>query len=177
MSKIDALIDLFFKDLPWDQRVARIAECDYQYIETWQGADGAVLKQMGDAGKACGVKLVSIVMNFATAAEVAPIGKDNRQALYRANGSAIRIMRWRPACKQGIVTAGQSIGGKNYQEQRRALVEALRAAGELVAKKGFQLNLEPLNTEVDHPGYFLASPQDGRGHREGNRLGECPAAV
>ena len=37
----------------------------------------------------------------------------------------------------------------------------LRAAGELVARKGFRLNLEPLNTEVDHPGYFLNSPHDG----------------
>lgn len=34
---------------------------------------------MGDAGKQCGVELVSIVMNFATNDDVAPIRKENLQ--------------------------------------------------------------------------------------------------
>jgi hydroxypyruvate isomerase len=64
-------------------------------------------------------------------------------------------------CKQGIVTTGQSVGGRDYQEQRSALVNALREAGKKVAKKGFRLNLEVLNTEVNHPGYFLGCPKEG----------------
>lgn len=158
--KLDILVDLFFKDLPWDQRVARIAACGYRAVETWQGGDAAVLKQMGDAGKGCGVELVSIVMNFATDAKAAPIDPANLERFLeqvdRYSDNALAA-----GCRQGIVTAGQSIGGRNYQAQRCALVAALRKAGELAAKKGFRLNLEPLNTEVDHPGYFLSSPQDG----------------
>lgn len=158
--KIDVLIDLFFKDLPWSQRVEKIAGCGYNYVETWGGGDAAMLREIGEAGKQHGVELVSVVMNFATEEKVAPINRENRQRFleqmdrYADNALAA-------GCRQGIVTTGQSVVGRGYQEQRAALVEALRAAGELVGKKGFQLNLEPLNTEVDHAGYFLSSPMDG----------------
>ena len=158
MTRLDVLIDLFFKELPWGQRVACIAECGYRYVETWQGGDAAVLKQMSDAGKACGVELVSIVL--AMDPKTAPIAPENRvrflEQVDRCSDNALAA-----GCKQIIVTTGQSIGGRNYQEQRRALVDALRAAGELAARKRVRLNLEPLNTEVDHVGYFLSSPQDG----------------
>lgn len=160
MVKVDALVDLFFKELPFEQRVEKIARCGCKYIETWGGGDPEVLKKMSYAGKQCGVELVSIVMNFATNNEVAPIRKENLDRFIdqmdRYSDNALAA-----GCRQGIVTTGQSVGGRNYQEQRRALVHAMREAGRKVAKKGFRLNLEVLNTEVDHPGYFLAYPQDG----------------
>ncbi|MEI6424505.1 MAG: TIM barrel protein [Lentisphaerota bacterium] len=160
MVKIDVLVDLFFKELPFEQRVEKIAKCGYKYIETWGGGDVEVLKKMNDAGKQCGVELVSIVMNFATKDDVAPIRKENLQRfieqMERYSDNALAA-----GCKQGIVTTGQSVGGRNYQEQRIALIAAMREAGSKLAKKGFRLNLEVLNTEVDHPGYFLGSPQEG----------------
>lgn len=160
MTKIDVLIDLFFKDLPFGQRVGKIAECGYRYIETWGGGDAAVLKEMADAGKASGVELVSIVMNFAIQDDVAPICKENftrfMDQMDRYSDNALAA-----GCRQGIVTTGQSVGGRNYQEQRSALVHALREAGKRAAAKGFRLNLEVLNTEVDHPGYFLDCPKEG----------------
>ncbi len=160
MLKVDALIDLFFTEDDLGTQVEKIAACGYNYIETWKGGDAAELKTMADAGKNCGVELVSIVMNFATEDKVAPIDKDNRTAFLaqmdRYSDNALAA-----GCSQGIVTTGQSIEGKNYQEQRASLVDAMREAGELVASKGFNLNLEMLNTEVDHPGYFLDSATEG----------------
>ena len=160
MIKVDALIDLFFKELPFEKRVEKIAKCGYKYIETWGGGDAEILKKMGDAGKQCGVELVSIVMNFANEDGVAPIRKENLQSFIeqmdRYSDNALAA-----GCGQGIVTTGQSVGGRNYQEQRIALIHAVREAGKKVAKKGFRLNLEVLNTEVDHPGYFLDCPQEG----------------
>ena len=159
MLKIDALIDPFFTDLSFPDRVAKIADCGYKYIETWKGGDAAELKAISEAGKDCGVELVSIVMNFATEENVAPIRTENKAAFIeqmdRYSDNALGA-----GCKQGIVTTGQAVEGRNYQEQRKALIEALAAAGEMAAKKGFMLNLEPLNTEVNHPGYFLNCPQE-----------------
>ncbi len=159
MIELAPLVDLFFDDLPWDRRLEAIANCGYRWIETWKGGDAAELKSMQQAGDACGVGLVSIVMNFANEAPVAPIGMENRERFIE------RIDRYSDyalaaGCRQGIVTTGQIIGGRGYAAQRRALVDALRAAGERVAAKGFRLNLEPLNTEVDHPGYFLDCPRE-----------------
>lgn len=158
--KIAPLVDIFFKEKPWEDRVKEISGCGFSYIETWQGKDASILKRLAESGKDCGVKLVSIVINFATDSEVAPISAGNRSRFLdqvdRYSDNALSA-----GCPQGIVTAGQSIPGLDYQQQRTSLVDSLREAGELVSRKGFCLNLEPLNTEVDHPGYFLDSPFEG----------------
>lgn len=153
MLKLTPLIDLFFKEDAWEVRAEKIAACGYRCVETWQGGDSAVLKRMNAAG----IQLASIVLNFATEAEVAPCCPENRARFVE------RIDRYADCalsagCRRGIVTAGQSVAGLSYAAQRAVLVEALAAAGERVASRGFNLNLEALNTEVDHPGYLLNDP-------------------
>lgn len=155
MLKVSPLIDLFFTDQPWEKRAELIAGCGYQYVETWRGSDPAELKRMNGSG----VRLISIVMNFATEADVAPVNPKNRKAfLERIDRMADNALG--AGCTQGIVTAGQQVPAMSYQAQRRALVEAMAKAGSLVADRDFKLNLEPLNTEVDHAGYMLWSPAD-----------------
>ncbi len=159
MLKVDALIDVLFKDLPLAERVPKIAECGYKYIETWQGGDATTLKAMADSGKNSGVELVSVVLNSPNGKDTAPVAKENLAAFveqidsYSDNALAA-------GCCQGIVTTGPAVSGRSYQEQRKALVEALAAAGEITAPKGFRLNLEPLNLEVNHAGYFLECPKE-----------------
>ncbi len=159
MVKIDALIDVLFKELPLHERVPKIAECGCKYIETWQGGNLENLKAIANSADACGVKLVSVVLNSPNGKETAPVAKENLNVFVdqidRFSDNALAA-----GCDRGIVTTGPSVGGRSYQEQRKALIEALVAAGEKVAPKGFKLNLEPLNLEVDHAGYFLESPQD-----------------
>ena len=156
MLKVCPLIDLFFKEDDLATRAAKIADCGYSYVETWLGADASELKQINNAG----IQLVSIVMNFATDAPVAPINPDNkRRFLEKMDAMADSALS--AGCHQGIVTAGQSVEGLGYQVQRAALVDSLAAAGEMLAKRGFTICLEPLNTEVDHAGYFLPSPVEG----------------
>ncbi len=159
MPKIDILYDALYPGLSPEEKIAKIASHEFQFVETWMGGDAGALKSVGKACEKHGIKLVSIVMNFATDEAVAPIRPEclenfiERLDQYSDNALAA-------GCSTGIVTTGQSVGGKCYQDQRKALIKALRAGGEKVASKGFSLNLEPLNTEVDHPGYFLDNPQE-----------------
>lgn len=159
MLAIAPLIDLFFDDLPWPERLEAIAACGFRQIETWKGGDPEELKAIHRAGKANGVELVSIVLNFATEEAVAPVRAENRASFVeRIDQYADYALA--AGCTQGIVTTGQIAPGRGYEAQRQALVDALRTAGEKVAGKGFRLNLEPLNTEVNHAGYFLDCPRD-----------------
>ncbi len=155
MLKIDVLIDLFFTGESWGKRAEQIAACGYEYIETWQGADTAALKEMNSAG----VKLISIVMNSFHHKETIPINPAN-QAAFVAHIDKMADSALAAGCTQGIVTAGQQVGGMSYHAQRTALVEALAAAAAKVSDRNFSLNLEPLNTEVDHAGYHLSSALD-----------------
>ncbi len=158
--KIDVLIDMFFTDLPWEKRVEKIAACGCAHFETWQGGDGVLLKRMADAGSQCGAGLVSIVMNGIMDDKVAPIRGENLgrfvEQMERCADNALAA-----GCRQGIVTTGQTAPNRDAASQRAALVNALRAAGERLADRLFRLNLEPLNTMIDHKGYFLDDPRDG----------------
>ena len=156
MLKLCPLIDLFFtEEKCWKARAEQIAACGFSAVETWKGANADELKQM----VAGGVKLASIVMNFATEAEVAPCNPKNRAAfIERIEKYAANALE--AGCHSGIVTTGQQVGGLSYAAQRAAVVEALAAAADKLAGMDFSLNLEPLNTEVDHSGYLLSSALD-----------------
>jgi hydroxypyruvate isomerase len=56
-----------------------------------------------------------------------------------------------------IAQAGANLAGKSREEQRDALTDCLAGAADVLAGTGIRLGVEPLNTLVDHPGYFLPS--------------------
>ncbi|KQV80024.1 TIM barrel protein [Rhizobium sp. Root1220] len=60
-----------------------------------------------------------------------------------------------------IAQAGDDLAGKSRDEQAAALVEILTRAGELLEDSGVRLGVEPLNTLIDHVGYFLHSTVEG----------------
>ncbi|MAM11586.1 MAG: hydroxypyruvate isomerase [Rhizobiaceae bacterium] len=59
-----------------------------------------------------------------------------------------------------IAQAGDEAPGTDRRSQGEALVLALRQAADILAGTGVRLGLEPLNTRVDHPGYFLDSTSE-----------------
>jgi hydroxypyruvate isomerase len=63
--------------------------------------------------------------------------------------------------KHIMVNSGLSAAGKSYEEQYASLREGVKQAGDVVAKQGYTLLLEPLNSLVDHPGCFLTSCVEG----------------
>jgi len=153
-ERTDVLIDIFFNDLPMEKRVEAVAALGYKAIETWQGGTAAVVKKIGAACDGAGVRFVSVVLNFATDMAVAPVKNGNLKAF------ADRIDQYSDyalaaGCRSGIITTGNLVPGQSLEEHRKNLVECLRHVGPLAAKKGFALNVEPLNTVVDHKGYYL----------------------
>ncbi len=158
--KLNVLFDLFYRDLPLAERIARVAATGWPAVETWKGGDPEEMKTLGAACREHGLELVSIVMNGAGDATVAPVRAENRQAFldrierYAENALAA-------GCCRGIVTTGNRVTGRSFYDQKQALIDALAAAGELAARMDFHLNLEPLNDKVDHAGYFLVSREEG----------------
>ena len=56
-----------------------------------------------------------------------------------------------------IAQAGAELPDVPRADQRAAMVACLSAAAEILQGSGVRLAVEPLNTLVDHPGYFLSS--------------------
>ncbi len=59
-----------------------------------------------------------------------------------------------------IVTVGPDQGGFDRDTQRRALERVLADVAPTAEEVGVTVVIEPLNTVVDHPGYFLASSRE-----------------
>lgn len=161
MIKLGVLIDLFFKPLPLPERIIEIKNCGYDAIETWQGTDPSMVAAIGTACTAADVSFTSVVINSPNDASVAPATAANCSAFLervdRCSDTALAA-----GCRNGIVTSGNqdSTAGVSRQQQLDTLAEALTKAGELTRKKGFQLNIEPLNTLVDHAGQLLDCRHD-----------------
>ena len=60
-----------------------------------------------------------------------------------------------------LLMSGDEIPGRTYQEQYASLVEGAKRCGDLAVKAGVTLIIEPLNTKVNHKGYFLSTCVEG----------------
>lgn len=156
------LIDLFFRDLPMEERIEKIASCGYSSVETWGGGDAAGLSKIAEAGAEHGISLVSVVINSPNDDDAAPVRKENsKKFLERVDRYSDNALA--AGCGAGIVTSGNLVEGIASAELNRNLTDCLRKAGELARGKGFNLNLEPLNTIVDHAGQYLDSREKAVG--------------
>jgi hydroxypyruvate isomerase len=64
-------------------------------------------------------------------------------------------------CPRIILMSGDERPGVPRADQYASLVEGLKRAGEIAVREKVTLILEPLNSLVNHPGYFLASGVEG----------------
>ena len=62
---------------------------------------------------------------------------------------------------QIILMSGNDVPGKTYDEQFASLLEGCKRAGDLAAKADVKLIFEPLNSKVNHKGYFLTTCVEG----------------
>ena len=60
-----------------------------------------------------------------------------------------------------IAQAGDDLPGRTRAEQRAALTQCLSRTAEILEGSGVVLAVEPLNTRVDHKGYYLDSTTEG----------------
>jgi hydroxypyruvate isomerase len=60
-----------------------------------------------------------------------------------------------------ILMSGNTIPGKSREEQWASLVESGRRAADLAAKGDVTLIIEPLNSRINHKGYFLDTCVEG----------------
>jgi hydroxypyruvate isomerase len=60
-----------------------------------------------------------------------------------------------------IAQAGNDLEGLTREEQRQSLIATLSAGADILKDTGVRLGLEPLNTRVDHVGYYLSSTTEG----------------
>jgi hydroxypyruvate isomerase len=152
--KLSVRIEPLFRNLKLEQQMEKVAEAGYQGFEfgNWRDADPIAITRLKNK---LGLECACIVGNKA----VNPKGmtltdpRDRDGFLTEIKASAEAAQRFET--KRMVVLTGNEMSGMSRDRQRQNIVEGLKAAHGIVAPRGLTMILEPLNTLVDHQGYYL----------------------
>lgn len=153
--RLSACIEMIFSERPFLERIDLVAKCGLRAFEFWswrrKDIDGILARK-----KANGLEISGFSVDPGYRL-THPRFKDN--FLSSVKGT-IPVMH-KLGVSRMIVTVGNEIPRTPREEQHKSIVECLKAAAPLVEEAGITIVVEPLNTLVDHGGYYLWSSLEG----------------
>ncbi len=146
-------IPCFFKDTDFVEAIYTVHELGYDAIETynWQDLDFDAVKK---ALKETGVELLSMCTTEFRMTD------PKYRALWLEGLEKSCIAANELGVKKLITQVGPDTGAPR-EEQHKSIVDCLNEAKPILDKYKVTIMLEPLNTYVNHPGYYLWSAVEG----------------
>lgn len=137
-----------FGNIPLAEAIRKIGRIGYSACEFWSWWDQD-LDAVEAAVRETGIEVAA----FCT--KMIPLNDPARREDYlRGLTESIAVAK-RLGCSRLISQIGQSVEGMNRQTQHDSVVEGLRACAPILEQENIDLVIEPLNTLVDHIGYYL----------------------
>ena len=142
-------IPCFFKDVDFCDAIKKVAELGYDAVETykWKELDLDEVKRTLDE---TGVELLSICTTEFRLTD--PEYRDAWVAGIKESCEAAK----RLGVKKLITQVGKDTGAPRAA-QHASIVAGLKAGAPILEEYGVTVMIEPLNTYVNHPGYYLWS--------------------
>ncbi|MBQ6165757.1 MAG: TIM barrel protein [Clostridia bacterium] len=147
--KLCVPIPCFFGGLPFETAVEKVAALGYKYVEIydWRQLDPA---SAAKALEGAGVTMLSMCTTEFRLTD--PACRDLWVDGIKESCEAAAAL----GVKKLITQVGPDTGAAR-EAQRRSIVEGLKAGAPILERAGVTVMVEPLNTKVDHPGYYLTS--------------------
>ncbi len=154
--KLSACIEWLFADASDDFaeriRLAKASGLDAVEFWFWSNKDidavEAALKQTGLP-----------LSGFVAEPMIALTDRANHAEFLAGLAKSVQMAQ-RLGAKVLIAQAGDELSNFTREDQHDALVECLRAAADVLEGSGVRLGVEPLNTFIDHKGYYLSSTRE-----------------
>jgi len=164
--KLSACICMVFREeKDFVKRVAKVKEAGLPAFEFW-GWNGVDLDGVLAAKKETGLDLAAICVDSADPAmkQAWPKGilvnPEMRDIFVAATRESLAVAN-RLGCRTLIATVGNEQPGLSPWQMHDSIVAGLRAVAADAEKAGVTIVLEPLNTLVNHKGYYLWSSREG----------------
>ena len=164
MVNLSVCIDIVFDDIPFLERIDRVAEAGYSAFEFWfwTGKDlEGILKRKMAHGLEVSAMQCSSSQNllFEDWAYSCLTDPQNRSEFLFGVEETVQVAQMLN-CHTIIVLTGIAQAHLSPETQKASIIAGLKEAAPLAAEGGVTLALEPLNVAVDHPGYFLQTVRD-----------------
>ena len=153
--KLSVCIDMILTEIPFLERMERIKRLGYTAFEFWAWKPKdieAILRKKTELGLEVATLMGSGWKHMNS--------EDARKAFVAEIRESIPVAR-KLGSKTLIVTTGFEDKKLPRADQRAGYVAALKAAAPYAEEAGITLVLEPLNTRVDHPMYYLHTAKEG----------------
>lgn len=156
MIKIDVCIETVFPELSFEERVSKVKEIGYDCVEIWF-SDNKNIDALASSLKKCNVRLNDLVVNSPDGSRGGFLVKRQDRDIYLKRLKETIEIAKKLNCNMAITCTGNSVEGLTKKEMTDSIIETLTAATDILKENNFTLVLEPLNTLVNHKGYFLDS--------------------
>jgi hydroxypyruvate isomerase len=153
--RLSVCIDMIMTDLPFLERMERVKRLGYPAFEFWEWKNkdvDAIIKKKNELG-------LEIATTMGSGWK--PLFTDDARKKFVSEIQASIGAAKRLGSKTLIVTTGSEDKTISRTEQHTHYVAALKAVAPFAEQAGVTIVLEPLNTKVDHPGYFLQTAKEG----------------
>ncbi len=148
MARLSVCIEMIFKPLAIEERIDAVAQSGCPAFEFWRWQDKD-LARIGEKKDQHGLKLAAF-----GAAGGTLLDPGNHQQYWDTFAKAAEWAR-KLECPNLIVTTGNTLPDVRRAVQMDALRRGLEGVAKAAKQGGVAAVLEPLNTKVNHPGYFL----------------------
>jgi len=156
MARISVCIEMLFGEVDFYERPAKVAEAGFGAVEFWN-TRGKDLDKLRAACDDAGVAVAGCLgLPGVTLVEENP-----REKLLDSINESVRAAKIL-GTETLIVTVGNEMEEVGLEEQLDNIIGNLEAVAPVAEQAGLKLAVEPLNTEVDHVGYFLDNTDEAR---------------
>ena len=165
MAKLSVCIEMLLTEYPFLDRIAKVGELGLPAFEFWftgqdeddPAAEEKAFAEIGAAAKKAGVVPSDFVINAPDGSITGFLVKPEDREKYLKRLQQLVKMANLIGCPRIITCTGNAVPGRTKDEQIQSIIDTLSAAVPIAAAGGITLVLEPLNSLVDHEGYFLDS--------------------
>ncbi len=155
--KLSVMLWTVFQKLPFEQRLEKVAEAGYKYVELV----GEYQKWSEDDFRKANAKRRELGISIDTTAGLAHgVGNPNQRDAFLADLRKELPIMEKIECPSIIVMSGNVVEGMPREQQHRSCIEGLKRAAELVEGKNVRLLLENIDPE-ENPKYYLTSVAEG----------------
>lgn len=162
MKRFSACIEMLYTEAPFLERIRLAASQGFPGIEFWHWETPEKnLKEIGALVRDLGISIAAFCVNSPQGDVRGSLVNPGDRKLFLEGVKNTSQRAVELGCKNLIVLSGNDCPPLSHEYQECSLVEGLSEAAKIVEPLGVTLVLEPLNSLVDHPGYFLDSWEEG----------------
>jgi len=152
--KLSVRVEALFRDMNLPQMMEKVAEAGYQGFEfgNWRAQDADAITKLKNK---LGIECACLVGNRAVNPKGMTLVDPADRAAFLAEIQASTEAAKRFETTRLVTLTGNELPGVPREAQHKSIVEGLKRAHDVVAPHGVTLIVEPLNTLVNHQGYYL----------------------